>query len=89
VQFPVLQKYEHESRYDQAGRLVPAEVLKIARQEGLDINQPGPGIRWTDKKLYPLMEREYAPPFTRHDREADMAEAYGEFERRIGTAKVA
>jgi len=89
VQFPVLQKYEHENRYDQSGRLVPGEVLKIAKQEGIDINQPGPGIRWTDPKLYPLKEREYVPPFTRHDREADMAEAYREFQRRMGTAKVA
>jgi hypothetical protein len=83
VQFPVLQKYEHENRYDQNGRLVPGEVLKIAKQEGIDINQPGPGIRWTDPKLYPVKEREYAPPFTRHDREVDMAQAYRVFQERL------
>jgi hypothetical protein len=89
VQFPVLQKYEHENRYDQSGRLVPGEVLKIAKQEGIDVSQPSFGIRWTDPKLYPVKEREYVPPFTRHDREADMAEACREFERRIGKARVA
>lgn len=89
VQFPVLQKYEFQNRYDQRGRLVPLDVLKTAKRECVDINQPGPGIRWTDPKLYPVREREYVPPFTRHDREADMTQAYLEFERRIARSTAA
>lgn len=34
------------------------------------------GIRWEDPKMEPRMERVYLPPFARHDREADMREAY-------------
>lgn len=89
AQFPVLQKYEHEDRYDQSGRLVPGEVLKKAKQEGIDINQSGPNTNWTDPKLVPVKERKYVPPFTRCDREADMSQAFREFERRMRGSKVA
>ncbi len=83
VQFPVLQKYEHQNRYDQNGRLVPRDVLKIAEDEGIDTKAAGPGIKWTDPRMYPELEREYVPPFTRHDREADMTRAYLAFEKRL------
>src|SRR5207249_7081725 len=48
VQFPVLQEYERNNRYDHDGRLLPGEVLKIAKERGVDVNKPGPGIRWSD-----------------------------------------
>src|SRR5262249_1370070 len=64
VPFPVLHRYEHDDRYDQNGRLVPGEVLKIAKNRSADVNKPGPGIRWSDPTLYPVREREYPPPFT-------------------------
>ena len=40
VQFPVLRQYERENRYDQTGRLVQRDVLKIAEQQNIDINEP-------------------------------------------------
>ncbi|HYD48267.1 MAG TPA: hypothetical protein VEB21_07965 [Terriglobales bacterium] len=43
------------------------------------------GVRYTDPGLYPLMERVYPTPWTRCDREADYRQAWGEFERRLGT----
>ncbi|MEQ8226038.1 MAG: hypothetical protein ABRQ37_27240, partial [Candidatus Eremiobacterota bacterium] len=79
VQFPVLQQYEKENHYDQNGLLIPNEVLKIAQKEGIDITKPGNSIKYTDPKLYPLMEREYITPFDTCDREADMRQAYEYF----------
>jgi hypothetical protein len=40
VQFPVLQQNERANRYDQTGRLVPREVLKIADRLNIDTNAP-------------------------------------------------
>ena len=40
VQFPVLRQYERTNLYDQTGRLVPGEVLKIAERNGIDVRQP-------------------------------------------------
>lgn len=40
VQFPVLRQYERSDRYDQTGRLVPNEVLKLAAKHNVDIHQP-------------------------------------------------
>jgi hypothetical protein len=79
IQFPVLQKYEKENHYDQNGLLIPNEVLKIAQKEGIDITKPGSSIKYTDPRLYPLMEREYVTPFDTCDREADMRQAYEYF----------
>jgi len=79
IQFPVLQQYEKTNRYDQNGRLVPGEVLKIAEKEGMDITKPGNSIKYTDPKMYPLMEREYVTPFDTCDREEDMKGAWEHF----------
>jgi len=40
VQFPVLQQYEREDRYDRQGRQVPGEVLKMAQRHNIDIHAP-------------------------------------------------
>lgn len=40
VQFPVLQQYEREDRYDRLGHVVPGEVLRIAERAGIDIHVP-------------------------------------------------
>ena len=40
VQFPVLQQYEREDRYDRLGRLVPGEVMKMAERHNIDIHAP-------------------------------------------------
>lgn len=40
VQFPVLRQYERSDRYDQTGRLVPNEVLKLAAKHNVHIHQP-------------------------------------------------
>jgi hypothetical protein len=40
VQFPVLQQYELDNRYDQSGRLVPNGVFDLAKQHNIDIHQP-------------------------------------------------
>jgi hypothetical protein len=108
VQFPVLRKYERESRYDPTGRLVPQDVIDLAIQHDIDIHQSltiatfnGPanliaeieapglgvtgGIVWEDPKMEPRMKRVYPPPFTKCDREADMREAYREYQKRIAS----
>jgi hypothetical protein len=40
TQFPVLQQYDRENRYDQTGRLVPRAVLKITDRFSIDTNAP-------------------------------------------------
>ena len=47
------------------------------------------GIVWEDPKMEPRMKRVYPPPFTKCDREADMREAYREFQKRIPTEESA
>jgi hypothetical protein len=102
VQFPVLQQYEREDRYDRLGRQVPLEVLKMAARAGIDIHSAlnvhtfrgdaaligevdtpalglTGGIRWTDPKMEPRMERIYPPPFLKNDREAETRAAYQRF----------
>ncbi|MEQ8225262.1 MAG: hypothetical protein ABRQ37_23280, partial [Candidatus Eremiobacterota bacterium] len=83
IQFPVLQQHERENCYDQKGLLVPNEVLKIAQKEGIDIAEPGNSVKYTDPRLYPLMEREYITPFDTCDREADMKQAYEYFKNSV------
>ena len=106
VQFPVLREYERADCYDQLGRLVPVDVLKLAARYGADCRQslnnstftgtaefvgevetPGlgvtAGIVWEDPKMEPRMKRVYPPPFTKCDREADMRQAYREFQERL------
>lgn len=47
------------------------------------------GIVWEDPKMEPRMKRVYPPPFTKCDREADMRQAYREFQKRIATEESA
>lgn len=79
TQFPVLYGYDRKTYlYDNAGRLVPQEVLvkwrtkgdKLSEEERTATNQAG------NTYTYEL-------PFRFLDREADMREAYAEFERRL------
>jgi hypothetical protein len=90
VQFPVLQENERETFYDQRGKIV-FTVSKGLVGVGLDRKQ------WTElkdaqagdeqKAGWPAWARDaqgsYVPPFTRCDREHDMATAYREFQRRF------
>jgi hypothetical protein len=75
VQFPVLNQYEREKRYDQNGRLVPPKVVKLAKEKELtrgSISHPDdPSI-------------EYTLPFDGCDREQDMRLAYAVFAERYG-----
>lgn len=77
TQFAVLYGYDHRSYvYDTNGRLVPTEVLQawrrkgdtLTREERTATNQAG------NTYVYEL-------PFRLLDREADMRQAYGHFER--------
>jgi len=73
VQFPVLVGYERSNRYDQTGRLVSTHALNLVRKtgqtEGTLVDPKDPGITYT-------------LPFDACDREADMRQAYVEFQRR-------
>ncbi|OBB77109.1 DNA methyltransferase [Mycobacterium sp. 852014-52144_SCH5372336] len=79
TQFPVLYGYDRNTYlYDTNGRVVPQEVLKVWRTKGDNLtveertatNQAG-------------NTHTYEPPFQFLDREADMREAYAEFEKRL------
>ncbi|WP_210767299.1 class I SAM-dependent DNA methyltransferase [Flavimobilis rhizosphaerae] len=80
TQFPVLYGYDRNAYYyDASGRLAPNSVLTIWRKKGDRITEeertavhPGSGIAYT-----------YELPFVTLDREADMRQAYAEFERRL------
>lgn len=80
TQFAVLYGYDRNSSfYDANGRLVPTSVLQVWRRKGDAITEaertavhPGSGVAYT-----------YELPFVTLDREADMRQAYAEFERRL------
>lgn len=83
TQFPVLYGYDrNRDHYDENGRLVPNSVLTAWRKKGgndglfsqdeLTAVHPGSGVAYT-----------YELPFQTLDREADMRQAYAEFERRL------
>ena len=79
TQFPVLYGYDHKDYvYDANGRLVPNEVLKAWRAKGERMT--GAERTATNQAGRTYI---YEPPFRLLDREADMREAYAEFERRL------
>lgn len=71
VQFPVLQEYEHNDRYDQLGRKLPTKALRAWEKEK---------ARDKDTVPFPFEEVTYYPPFTRCRREDDMTRAYEAFQ---------
>jgi hypothetical protein len=85
VQFPVLQGYERETFYDQRGRIVftvnrglnGVGLKRKEWQEIQDAQADAPLPDWAHDALGP-----YVPPFDACDREADMRQAYAEFQRR-------
>ncbi|MDI9927401.1 DNA methyltransferase [Rhodococcus sp. IEGM 1341] len=80
TQFPVLYGYDRKTYlYDTNGRLVPNEVLSIWRRKGDSMNEEERTATNPSGNTYT-----YEPPFQFLDREADMREAYAEFERRLG-----
>jgi hypothetical protein len=84
TQFPVLQSYDRaigttKYIYDARGRLVPTAVQSLWRSRGERLSElertvehPQSGVSYT-----------YELPFETYDREADMRQAYAEFERRL------
>jgi len=79
TQFPVLYGYDRNTYlYDADGRLVPQEVLSFWRSKGdaLSIDE-----RTSTNKAGNSYT--YEPPFRFLDRDADMRQAYAEFERRL------
>lgn len=79
-QFPVLYGYDRKTYlYDINGRLVPNEVLSAWRRKGDSINEEERTATNPSGNTY-----SYELPFQFLDREADMREAYAEFERRLG-----
>ena len=71
VQFPVLQEYEHNDRYDQLGRKLPIPALRAWE-----------ALRDTADKTETSFTHDgtaYYPPFTGCRREDDMATAYTTF----------
>ena len=79
TQFPVLYGYDHKDYvYDTNGRLVPNEVLKVWRVKGERMT--GAERTATNQAGRTYI---YELPFRLLDREADMREAYAEFERRL------
>lgn len=79
-QFPVLYGYDRRAYlYDINGRLVPNEVLSVWRKKGDAISEEERTATNPAGNTYT-----YELPFQFLDREADMREAYAEFERRLG-----
>ncbi|WP_280470104.1 DNA methyltransferase [Nocardia farcinica] len=68
TQFPVLQRYEREARYDANGRQLPAKVASELRKD--------PTLGRTDITVDGIT---YAAPFTGVDRERDMLLAHEHF----------
>lgn len=80
TQFPVLYGYDRNKYlYDANGRLVPQEVLVLWRKKGDDLTDEERTATNAAGNTYT-----YELPFRFLDREADMREAYAEFERRLG-----
>lgn len=80
TQFPVLYGYDRKTYlYDINGRLVPNEVLSVWRRKGDSTNEEERTATNPSGNTYT-----YELPFQFLDREADMREAYAEFERRLG-----
>ena len=79
TQFAVLYGYDHKDYvYDANGRLVPNEVLRAWRAKGERMT--GAERTATNQAGRTYI---YELPFRLLDREADMREAYAEFERRL------
>lgn len=68
TQFPILQRYEREARYDANGRQLPAKVASELRKD--------PTLGRTDITVDGIT---YAAPFTGVDRERDMLLAHEHF----------
>ncbi|WP_397518901.1 Eco57I restriction-modification methylase domain-containing protein [Rhodococcus pyridinivorans] len=80
TQFPVLYGYDRNKYlYDVNGRLVPQEVLTVWRKKGDAITEEERTATNAAGNTYV-----YELPFQFLDREADMREAYAEFEKRLG-----
>ena len=83
TQFPVLYGYDRNTYlYDANGRLVPGEVLRVWRTKGDNISEDERTATNQAGNTYT-----YALPFRFLDREADMRQAYAEFEKRLGRGK--
>lgn len=79
TQFPVLYGYDHNRYlYDSNGRLVPQEVLSLWRKKGDALTVEERTATNPSGNTYT-----YELPFRFLDREADMRQAYAEFERRL------
>ncbi|HUZ51936.1 MAG TPA: class I SAM-dependent DNA methyltransferase, partial [Streptosporangiaceae bacterium] len=79
TQFAVLYGYDHrEYVYDANGRLVPNSILTMWRSKGDRLSTEERTATNQADNTYT-----YELPFTLLDREADMREAYSEFERRL------
>jgi hypothetical protein len=71
VQFPVLQEYEHDDRYDQLGKKLPTRALRT--WETLKENDS------KNTTPFAFEGQIYYPPFTACRREDDLAQAYHAF----------
>lgn len=79
TQFSVLFGYDRKAYYyDSTGRLVPNAVLTLWRTKGDRMNREDRTA--TNQAGYAYT---YEPPFATLDREADMRQAYAQFERRL------
>jgi len=95
-QFAVLRKYEHRMAFDAAGRKICGYHQSAGYRQSQLQEQAKAGdlpSEWKSIwKLYEQYEEDpdsvdwmgfYTPPFTRPDREAEMTQAYNEFQRRL------
>ena len=96
TQFAVLRKYEHKMVFDAEGRKLCAYHQSAGYRQSQLQEQAKAGdlpSEWKSIwKLYEQYEEDpdsvdwmgfYTPPFTRPDREAEMTQAYNEFQRRL------
>lgn len=86
VQFPVLQQYERETFYDQRGKIVftvnrGLSGVGVTRAQWGEIQHAQAGDTLPEWAVD--QQGAFVAPFDACDREADMAQAYEEFRRRI------
>jgi hypothetical protein len=89
VQFPVLQQYERETFYDQRGKIVftvnrGLSGVGVTRAQWGEIQHAQAGDTLPEWAVD--QQGAFVAPFDACDREADMAQAYEEFRRRIAAS---